>query len=119
RAAQKARPKSNREPAWAGLPEHELLQVRLKDLKVALEGTWLAASLRQLNAELRGRDLDVRAHAWISDEWFSPHDTPGIAVPFYLTHSRLMRLERKMMLEVEGGTRRECMRLLRHEAGHV
>jgi hypothetical protein len=30
-----------------------------------------------------------------------------------------MRLERKMMLDVEGGTQRECMRILRHEAGHV
>jgi hypothetical protein len=30
-----------------------------------------------------------------------------------------MRLERKMLVEVEGGTRAECMRILRHEAGHV
>ena len=30
-----------------------------------------------------------------------------------------MRLERKMIIDVEGGTRAECMRILRHEAGHV
>ena len=30
-----------------------------------------------------------------------------------------MRLERKMMADVEGGTVPECMRILRHEAGHV
>ncbi|MEM7165485.1 MAG: putative zinc-binding metallopeptidase, partial [Planctomycetota bacterium] len=29
------------------------------------------------------------------------------------------RLERKMMFEVEGGTERECMKILRHEAGHA
>jgi hypothetical protein len=75
--------------------------------------------LRELNGELRERGLAIKVHGWISDEWFSPPETPGIAFPFYLAHPRLMRLERKMMLEVEGGTRRECMRLLRHEAGHV
>ena len=55
----------------------------------------------------------------MSNEWFSPDDTPGIAIPFYLAHPRLMRLERKMMIDVEGSTVPECMRILRHEAGHV
>jgi hypothetical protein len=61
----------------------------------------------------------VRPHAWISSEWFSPNTTPGIAIPFYLAHPRLMRLERKMIIDVEGGTWSECMAILRHEAGHV
>ena len=65
------------------------------------------------------RGLRIRPHAWISNEWFSPDDTPGIAIPFYLTHPRLMRLERRMIIDVEGGTVSECMRILRHEAGHV
>src|SRR5258708_10575002 len=30
-----------------------------------------------------------------------------------------MKLERKQMLEVEGGTDVQCMRILRHEAGHA
>ena len=38
----------------------------------------------------------------MSSEWFSPADVPGIAIPFYLAHPRLMKLEKKMMLEVEG-----------------
>ena len=65
------------------------------------------------------KGLKVRPHAWLSSEWFSPSDTPGIAFPFYLAHPRLMRLERKMIIDVEGGTHAECMRILRHEAGHV
>ena len=44
---------------------------------------------------------------------------PGIAHPFYLAHPRLMKLEKKMMFDVEGGTWRECMAILRHEAGHA
>jgi hypothetical protein len=93
--------------------------VRLKDLGVAIEGTWLEDQLGQLTDQLAQRDLRVRPHAWIAEEWFSPSTTPGIAIPFYLAHPRLVRLERKMILEVEGGTERECQRILRHEAGHV
>jgi hypothetical protein len=101
------------------MPDRKLFQLRLRDLRIPLDQTWLADCLADLNDELRNRNITVRAHGWISDEWFSPQHTPGIAFPFYLTHPRLMRLERRMMLEVEGGTRRECMRILRHEAGHV
>src|SRR5688572_6307351 len=104
---------------WASLPDEELLELRLKDLKVTVEGTWLELCLRALQGELEQRGLRVRPHAWISNEWFSPDTTPGIAIPFYLAHPRLMRLERKMIIDVEGGTVPECMRILRHEAGHV
>jgi hypothetical protein len=44
---------------------------------------------------------------------------PGIAIPFYLAHPRLARLEESQVLEVEGGTPDWCMRILRHEAGHA
>lgn len=104
---------------WTRFSDEKLLQVRLKDLKVSVERTWVARCVRRLYEELESRDLRVRPRVWISDEWFSPADSPGIAVPFYLVHPRLMRLERKMILEVEGGTASECMRILRHEVGHV
>ena len=105
--------------AWASLPDNDLLRLRLKDLKVSIEGTWLEGCLEDLYDELAQRGLRIRPHAWMSNEWFSPDDTPGIAIPFYLAHPRLMRLERKMMIDVEGSTVPECMRILRHEAGHV
>jgi hypothetical protein len=104
---------------WAALPDEELLKIRLKDLKLTVEGTWLEDCLVTLHDELAQSGLRVRPHAWISSEWFSPDNTPGIAIPFYLAHPRLMRLERKMIIDVEGGTWRECMAILRHEAGHV
>ncbi|MEK7751686.1 MAG: putative zinc-binding metallopeptidase, partial [Acidobacteriota bacterium] len=105
--------------AWASLPDEQLLKLRLKDLKVTVEGTWLEDCLHNLHGDLEERGLRVRPRAWISNEWFSPESTAGIAIPFYLTHPRLMRLEKKMILEVEGGTWSECMNILRHEAGHV
>jgi hypothetical protein len=105
--------------AWASFADPQLLEVRLKDLGVGIKGTWLEDCLHALYRELRKKGVRVRPHAWISDEWFSPDNTPGIAIPFYLTHRRLMRLERKKIIDVEGGSVAECMRILRHEAGHV
>jgi hypothetical protein len=105
--------------AWASLPDEELLELRFKDLEVGIDGTWLERCVKALYGELVERRLRIKPHAWVSNEWFSPDDTPGIAIPFYLTHPRLMRLERKMMIDVEGGTIPECMRILRHEAGHA
>ena len=104
---------------WTSLSDDELLDVRIKDLKVMVEGTWLERCLHTLYAELDAHDIRVRPHAWISSEWFSPDSTPGIGIPFYLAHPRLTRLERKMIIDVEGGTWAECMAILRHEAGHV
>ena len=105
--------------AWAKLPDEQLLELRLKDLKVTVEGTWLEDCLHNLQEELAERDIRARPHAWISSEWFSPENTPGIAFPFYLAHRRLIALEKKKIIDVEGGTWSECMAILRHEAGHV
>jgi hypothetical protein len=44
---------------------------------------------------------------------------PGVAIPFFLSHPRLRRLELELVMEVEGGTRDWCMRLLRHETAHA
>ncbi len=79
------------------MPDSELLKLRFKDLKVTIVGTWLERCLKDLHDELAERGLRIRPHAWMSNEWFSPDDTPGIAIPFYLAHPRLMRLERKRM----------------------
>src|SRR5262249_52124070 len=89
-------------PQWETLKDEDLLRMRLKDLHVSVKGTWLEEQLAALNEELSAHNIAVQAHAWISDEWFSPDNTPGISMPFYLAHPRLMRLERKMMLDVEG-----------------
>ena len=109
----------SRKFAWASLPDEQLLKVRLKDLRVKVDGTWLEDCLLTLHDELAERSITVRPHAWISNEWFSPENTPGIAMPFFLAHPRLMRLEKKMIIDVEGGTWNSCMEILRHEAGHV
>jgi hypothetical protein len=105
--------------AWADLPDEALLNTRLCDLGLAIEGSWLEDRVGRLYADLEGRGLTFRPHFWLSAEWFTPDGVPGIAIPFYLAHPRLMRLERAQMLEVEGGTPDSCLKILRHEAGHA
>ena len=107
------------QPSWARLSDEDLLDLRFCDLGLKIRGTSLEPRIEQLYAELEERGLRMRPRCWLSAEWFSPHEAPGIAIPFYLAHPRLRRLEAKMMREVEGGTRAWCMQLLRHEAGHA
>lgn len=114
-----ASPRRRREPDWVDLPDEELLDVRICDLGLRIQGTALEDRIHRLYRELESRGIPFRPHCWLSEEWFSPDGIPGIAIPFYLAHRRLMRLEKNQMFEVEGGTREWCMRILRHEAGHA
>ena len=104
---------------WSRLRDAELLQLRFCDLKLSLRGTLPERNLRRLRRELARRGIEFMPHAWLAEEWFSPDGVPGIAVPFYLAHPRLERLERRMMRQVEGGNSNWMMRILRHEAGHA
>jgi hypothetical protein len=113
---------ADREPLkaadWTTFSDEKLLEIRMCDLGVTIEGTELEPRIAQINAELDARGL-VRPHYYLSDEWFTPDGIPGIAIPFYLAHPRLARLELAQMLEVEGGDHDTCLRILRHEAGHA
>ena len=101
------------------MSDENLLKVRLRHLPTRLKGTPLPRRIRILFRELQARNIDWRPHIWISEEFFTPDGVPGFAIPFYLTHPRLMRLERKQMLALEGGTEEECMKIFRHETGHA
>ena len=103
---------------WASLPDEELLNVRMCDLPLQIDNE-LAERTEQLRAELRAAGLIAPVHFYLSDEWFTPDGTTSIAIPFYLAHPRLAKLEESQMLEVEGGEYEWCMRILRHEAGHA
>ncbi len=106
-------------PSWAAWPTDRLLDVRMCDLGLDLGSAFLQEGIERLGADLERRGFRFRPHCWLSSEWFSPKDVPGIAIPFYLAHPRLVRLERSLMLEVEGGTRKELRKILRHECGHA
>jgi hypothetical protein len=107
------------EPVWAHWHDKQLLDLRLCDLKVSIAGSPLEPRIRQLHEELHARGLRFRPYFWLSDDWYTPDGVAGTALPFYMAHPRLRRLEESQMLGVEGGTPEWCMQILRHECGHA
>lgn len=101
------------------IPEEQFLDLRICELPVRIEGTWLEERVAQLYRELKARHIPFEPPCYLADEWLTPEDEPVIGIPFYLAHPRLTALEKKMMLEAEGDTDEWCMKLLRHEAGHA
>ena len=104
---------------WSQWPDDRLLDLRISQLGVTIEGSPIEHRVAELQQELTARGLTFHPHFWLSAEWFSPDSVPGIAIPFYLAHPRLEKLERTQMLEVEGGEPEWCRKILRHEAGHA
>ena len=104
---------------WTRLDDEQLLDLRLCDLRLRLHGSAVQTRIARLYRELAARGISFRPHAWLAEDWFSPDGVPGFAVPFYLAHPRLTRLERKMTGVVEGSNVNWQMRILRHEAGHA
>ncbi len=101
------------------LNDEELLQIRICDLKLKINGTELESRIEKFYSDLAAKEISLKPLCYLGEEWFCPDGCATIAIPFYLAHPRLKRLEEKMMLEVEGGTESWCVRLLRHEMGHV
>lgn len=108
-----------RRPWWIDLPSEELLDVRLCDLGLTIEGTSLGRRVQRLYDELERAGLRFRPYVWLSNDWATPDGATGFAIPFYLAHPRLVRLEHSQMFEAEGSTHVQCMKLLRHEAAHA
>lgn len=104
---------------WADYDDDALLKLRFSSLRLRLRDSLVWPDVERLRDELERRSIRFRPHVWLSTEWFSPDGIPGFAIPFYLAHPRLRQLERNVMGEVEGGSRKWRMRILRHETGHA
>ena len=103
----------------ATMAEEDLLGLRLSELPLRIEGSWLEPCIAQLYDELAARNIAFKPRCYLADEWLTPEGEPVIGIPFYLAHPRLIELQREMMLEAEGDTNEWCMKLLRHECGHA
>jgi hypothetical protein len=114
-----SKPAKPPELPWAKLRQKELLGLRIRDLGLKVEGSGLEKRIAKLYRELDGKGIDFHPPCYLSDDWACPDEIPAIGIPFFLAHPKLTRLEQKMMLEIEGGTREWFMRILRHECGHA
>ncbi len=95
------------------------MEETISRLGLEIQGTALEPLIARLYADLASKGLAFEPPCFLADEWFCPVSVPAIGIPFYLAHSRLRRLEKKMILEVEGGSTTEFMKLMRHETGHA
>jgi len=104
---------------WVKLKDSELLELRFCDLNLEIKNSRISPHIAQLKKELRQRGINFNPHIWISQDWFAMDGIPGIAVPFYIMHERIAKLSRKLITDIEGFNNRDCIKLLRHEAGHA
>ena len=102
-AASKSHQKVNRQPSWTRLPKEKLLDLRICDLNLSLSNSGIESRINRLYREMEKQGLVFRPHFWLSDDWFCPDHIPGVAIPFYLAHPRLKKLEKDFVMEVEGG----------------
>jgi len=92
----------------------------IRDLGLKIEGTRLEPICRDFLAELERAGIRrLRPRLYLSTEWGVPSDTVSIAIPFYLTRDDLTALHAERTGHVEGFSRADILRYLRHEMGHV
>src|SRR6516164_1561000 len=94
-----------------------LLDTRIRDLGLKLEGSAAEKFVQQLYHELEQKKIcKFRPPCYLTDEWGCPSGEPVIGIPFYLANADLAHLE-KQANDLEDA--REIMMYLRHEAGHA
>ncbi len=111
--------KTRKTGGWEELSDDDLLQVRIRDLKLQIPDSCMEPFVDRLYEELNDKGISCHPACYLADEWLTPDKVPVIGIPFCLAHPRLRQLEQKMMYEIEGGLEAICMKLLRHECGHA
>jgi hypothetical protein len=96
-----------------------LLQKKIADLGLKLEGTRLEKLVQRLYAELEAAGITFKPRVYLADEWSCPDGIPIIGLPFYLADERLSKIEDEVMEGIEAETDDEILGYLRHEAGHA
>jgi hypothetical protein len=94
-----------------------LLETRICDLGLAIEGSPVEKLVQQLYRELEQKKImKFRPAVYLTDEWGCPSGEPVIGIPFYLARPDLGQIEKEAN-DLEDS--REIMMYLRHEAGHA
>jgi hypothetical protein len=94
-----------------------ILQRRINELGLKVEGTVLEVLIRELEYELVAHGVKrVKPRCYLTDEWGCPEGVPIIGIPYYLADERVKQAAAEV---VEGETESEILMYLRHEMGHV
>jgi hypothetical protein len=97
-----------------------LLGTPIRDLGLEIAGTALEPVVDALREELARVGIrKLIPHFYLSTEWGVPFETIAIGIPFYLAREELTALQAERIGHLEGASRAELLRYLRHEMGHV
>ncbi len=107
-------PENHKIKDWQQLTDEEILQMRIRDLGLQIAVSSLEPLIQKLYEELDARGIPFHPPFYLADEWLCPDKLPIIGIPFCLAHPLLRNIEQKMMFDVEGGTEKSFMKLLRH-----
>jgi hypothetical protein len=95
----------------------ELLNTRISELPLRIEGSLLEPLTLRLHREMDAKGILFKPEFYLTDGWGCPDRVPVIGIPFYLIDANLRRLEEEQTGEIEDSS--DIMKLLRHEAGHA
>jgi hypothetical protein len=96
------------------------LSTLIRDVGAQIAGSWLEPVLDEFRAELEQKGIRrLRPRFYLSTEWGVPFDTTAVAIPFYLARPDLIELYAEHAGHLEGATRPDLLRYLRHEMGHA
>lgn len=107
-------------PSHEFAPKHaQLLATPVRQFGLKIAGSRLEPIIAEFRAELERVNIrKLRPHFYLSTEWGVPWDSVSIAIPFYLARDDLTALHAEQSY-VEGASRFDVLRYLRHEMGHV
>jgi hypothetical protein len=108
---------SDSKPAFQ---ETNLRTTQIRDLGLQIEGTRLESILKEFQAELDAVGLTrLRPHFYLSTEWGVAFGSIAVAIPFYLAKPELEEIQAEQVGHIEGVSKSDILRYLRHEMGHV
>src|SRR6266496_3491096 len=100
--------------------ESNLFGAPIRDLRLAIDQTPLAPVLGEFQQELQAKGITRFVPKFhLSTEWGVPFGTIVIGIPFYLARPELTELHGEEVGHIEGLSRADILRYLRHEMGHV
>lgn len=100
--------------------ESNLFSAPIRSLELSIAGTRLEPIIAEFEAELRANGIRrLRPRFHLSTEWGVPFNTITIGIPFYLARPDLTALHGEEVGHIEGFSRADILRYLRHEMGHV
>ena len=79
--------------SWDKLSDEEIMRLRVRDLKLQIQGSAVEPLINRLYSELDEKGIKFHPPCYFADEWLCPDRMPIIGIPFCLAHPRLKSIE--------------------------